>query len=386
MSTTSTILDYDEDDLLAFVDRRVGGPDHSPIWDLNDQPDIFGTQARQRGRQQDIFKGGRGKQSGQGGAGPGGSANRNRLRTALTAKNGQAVVKVISYGRGRESARNQLNYISRRGDLALEARDGTLVDGGDAIEELAKDWVVDFDTKANSRNLVHLMLSAPAGTDRDAAHESVKDFAKIVFAENHDYVLVRHEDTDNPHTHVLVKMRGDDGMKLDPRKAELKAWREAYARCAARQGIKLDASSRRSRGQGKKGQKMAVVKLKERGEASYAEKATAIEVLENPNKDHPADIAANASFELERREFAKLGLALKELTGREDETGERARALLARVHGHATAMTPPVGMRAEFRAIMQNSGARTPEELIGRREGGAKPKSTPGAHPSQART
>ena len=121
--------------------------------------------------------------------------------------------------------------------------------------------------------------------------------------------------TDNPHTHLLVKMRGDDGKKLDPRKADLKAWREEYARCASRHGIKLDASTRKRRGQGRKGQKMAVVKLKERGEIPYAELATAKEVLENPQKRHPSEKAAQDAFEAERREFAKLGLALKELAG-----------------------------------------------------------------------
>jgi len=356
LSKPSTILDYDDDALLAFVDRRVGGQNYSPIWDINEPIDLFKVKAKQRGKMPSAFKGGQGA----------GSSNQRRLRTAITSKYGQAVVKVISYGRGKESARNQLNYISRRGDLELEGRDGTVVEGSEAVEELAKDWARDFDNKANSRNLVHIVLSTPKGTSRTAAHESVRDFARNVFADNYDYMLVRHDDTDNPHSHLLVKMRGDDGIKLDPRKADLKAWREEYARCASRHGIKLDASSRLSRGQGKRGKKMAVVKMKARGEMSYAEKATAHEVIKIPDTAHPAEIAAYEAFEKERREFAKLGLALKELSCRDDETGKRARALLERVHSYATSISPPEGMRAEFRAIIHQGSVQNVQELISR--------------------
>jgi len=358
---TSTILDYDDEDLLKFVDRRVGGEGHSPIWDLYDEEiDFF----RNRCRSAASGISPRGSSARALSKSGGSSSSVSRLRTAITAKHGQAVVKVISYGRDKTSAKTLLDYISRKGELALEDRAGLLIEGLDDIAELADDWAASFDGNANSRNVVHLMLSAPIGTDRAAAHESVRDFARNAFAGNHDYVLVRHDDTDHPHTHILVQMRGDDGTKLDPRKADLKAWREDYARCALVHGIMLDASSRRSRGQGKKGQKMAVVKLKARGQASYAEIATAREVLEAPLAEHPGESAAQDGFEDERREFAKLGLALKEVAENEGQGSEIYIALLSRVHEYTLSMTVPEGMRAEFRRVLQNSGAVSAEGLV----------------------
>ena len=92
MIKQSTVLDYSDDDLLAFVDRRVGNENYAPLWDQNDAIDIFKTKAR-RGGTAPIFRGG--------GGGPGGNQNRDRLRTAIAAKHGQAVVKVISYGKGK---------------------------------------------------------------------------------------------------------------------------------------------------------------------------------------------------------------------------------------------------------------------------------------------
>ena len=283
-----------------------------------------------------------------------GESLRRRLKTAITAKHGQSVVKVVSYGRGRESVLNQVNYIGRRGRTELETRDAGPIKTTKDVADFVEDWAVDFDTRANSRNTVHLVVSVKAGTDRDAAHAAVRDYAATVFGPNHDYVLVRHTDTEHPHSHIIVKLRGDDGTKLDPRKAELQTWREAYARAARGQGILLDASPRRDRARGRKGERMSARKARERGEATYAEAATAREVFGNAGQRHPADLAAEARGERERETYAKLGIALKDLAAYRsgEDSREHLDELLSQVHSYTMSLSKPVSLREEMRNIM----------------------------------
>ena len=287
-----------------------------------------------------------------------------RLRTAVAAKHGQSVVKVVSYGRGAASVANQLNYIGRRGHTELETRDaGTLSTIAD-VAEFVKDWAVDFDTKANSRNTVHLVISVKAGTDREKAHQAVRDFARKSFAANHDYVLTRHDDTDHPHSHLIVKLRGDDGRKLDPRKAELQRWREGYARAARRYEILLDASQRRERGQGRKAESMAARKLRERGVPSHAQLLTAQEVFRDAQTRHRSEEKAIERNRREREAYAKLGIALKELADYRAARDSQSllEELLTQVHSHATSLPKPVSMREEMRALMLSA---TPPRSVG---------------------
>jgi len=158
------------------------------------------------------------------------AASLSRSRTAVTAKHGQAVVKILSFGHGRQSVRNQASYISRKAELALEDQDGNQIEGSEELKDLVDDWSVDFSEFLNARDSMHMQISVPIGSDRAAAHDAVRAFAAEVFSENHEYVFVRHDDTEHPHSHIIVKTKGYDGIKLNPRKKELAAWRDVYAR------------------------------------------------------------------------------------------------------------------------------------------------------------
>ena len=78
----------------------------------------------------------------------------------------EAVVKVASYGGGSSSAVGQLDYISRDGELELEMSDGTVLEDKDDIRDLVDHWSDDFHhRKGGARNTIHLVVSAPAGSD-----------------------------------------------------------------------------------------------------------------------------------------------------------------------------------------------------------------------------
>jgi hypothetical protein len=53
---------------------------------------------------------------------------------------------------------------------------------------------------------------------------------------NHRYVMVLHARQANPHVHLSVRAEGKDGQRLNPRKADLRRWREIFRREAARPG------------------------------------------------------------------------------------------------------------------------------------------------------
>jgi hypothetical protein len=132
------------------------------------------------------------------------------------------------------------------------------------VDETLDEWSSDFSSRKNSRDTVHLVLSAPKGSDRLATHRALRSFAAETFSNNYSYVFTMHNDTDNPHGHLIVKMRGHDGIKLDPRKSDLKMWREHFAEKCHEHEIEVDCSSRLSRGIGSKGRRMNIIKMSER--------------------------------------------------------------------------------------------------------------------------
>lgn len=184
----------------------------------------------------------------------------------------QAMVKVTSYASGMSSAMATAKYVNRDGDLPMETDDGYILTSMDEVNENLDEWGHDFGERKNSRDTMHLVLSTPSDSDRIATHRAIRAFAGEVFSDNHSYMFAIHNDTDNPHGHFIVKMRGHDGVKLDPRKQDLKRWREVFAEKCREQGIEVEASPRLARGVGtkggKQGTKLAAIKAKERGESS----------------------------------------------------------------------------------------------------------------------
>lgn len=93
------------------------------------------------------------------------------------------------------------------------------------------------------RNAYHLLFSARAGTDAQA----VLAAARAVLEERapgHKFVLAHHAETKHVHIHAMVQARSNDGERLTFYKADLHAWREAYAQKAREHGIAMVATRR----------------------------------------------------------------------------------------------------------------------------------------------
>jgi len=57
-----------------------------------------------------------------------------------------------------------------------------------------------------------------------------------------------HEHQANPHVHLSVRAEGQDGHRLNPRKEDLRRWRETFAERLRGWGVEAEASSQVTRG------------------------------------------------------------------------------------------------------------------------------------------
>lgn len=196
----------------------------------------------------------------------------------------EVMVKITSFGslktgaaKGGKSAnfKTQLAYIARDGRLALETERGAVVRDKAALRDLIGDWSADFAgerRRKKQRDTLHMVLSMPEGTPEEAVRLAAGRFARKVF-KNHEYVFVLHAPSTDPdpkpalqpHVHLVVKMRGIDGRRLNPRKVDLDDWREAFAEAMRCEGVDAEATPRALRGVVRKAQR-SVIRHIERGD------------------------------------------------------------------------------------------------------------------------
>lgn len=186
----------------------------------------------------------------------------------LAARSPEVMVKITGRTRDAGHVKAHLNYISRDGALVLEGRDGERLEGLSEIRERADDWARDDVRKRVTGSVsISIVLSMPAGTPVVQMRDAARAFADEQFAERHDYVFALHTDADHPHVHLAVRTLGEGGARLNPRKADLEAWRQSFARHLRARDIAAEATLRRARGVVRKAERMPIRKLRERHES-----------------------------------------------------------------------------------------------------------------------
>jgi hypothetical protein len=173
----------------------------------------------------------------------------------------EVVVKVLNRG-GQDlaSVGRHLNYLDRDGELEIETDYGERLQGKGAEAVLIDDWDLDLEEERRTADLkargvgkppklVHkLLFSMPAGTPPKKVLAAVKNFAREEFGLKHRYAMVLHTDEPHPHVHIVVKAMGDDGKRLNIRRATLRVWRQEFARHLREQGVAANATGRTARG------------------------------------------------------------------------------------------------------------------------------------------
>ena len=194
--------------------------------------------------------GGQGRRNRQGRS-PGydGSTTAKRSRTAKRGSGYRtAVFKIGKYARSKTGARNMVDYISRDGDLTLIDDTGLEVRTAEERAALIEEWEAAFPERKDGRYAGHFYLSAPSGSSPENVTQAAREWA----AENleaYAYVGALHEDTANPHYHLVVA-RKPDGPPLSFGKGDIEDMRESWAEIGTRHGVPMVAQRRSERGLG----------------------------------------------------------------------------------------------------------------------------------------
>lgn len=185
-----------------------------------------------------------------------GSSGKSRASSTATAGgvvagHAEVMVKITKFSKGARAARAHLTYITRNMQLEVENQNAEQLAHKEDIKDVIEEWsraINDEKASEKTRTAMHMMLSMPKGTDPAAVKNAAREFAYEEFGENHEYLFVLHTDRPHPHVHLVVRMLGKNGKRLNPRKADLMKYREAFAVEMRRQGVDAVATVRQARG------------------------------------------------------------------------------------------------------------------------------------------
>jgi hypothetical protein len=175
---------------------------------------------------------------------------RQRIHATVVRRAPQVMVKVTGGGRGMGAIAAHLRYISKGGRLTIEDDRGLEREGKEALRDLVEQWRLGgsrIPEISERREAFNIMLSMPAGTKAEVVRSAAREFTKVELA-NHRYVMVLHTHQANPHVHLSARAEGRDGQRLNPRKEDLRRWRETFAERLRGWGIEAEASSQVTRG------------------------------------------------------------------------------------------------------------------------------------------
>ncbi|MCU7376144.1 conjugal transfer protein TraS [Paucibacter sp. O1-1] len=198
----------------------------------------------------------------------------------------QVMVKVTGGGRGMKAIAAHFRYISKAGRLEIEDELGMKASGREAVRELTDAWRYGgsrIPEEGPRREALNVMLSMPQGTDPLAVLRAAREFAQIEF-KDHRYVMVLHDHQANPHVHLSVRMESKHGHRLNPRKADLRRWRELFAERLKGWGVEAGASSRASRGAIRGYEPLWRIRARSEGRLLVAERRPKMEAKAAPAK------------------------------------------------------------------------------------------------------
>lgn len=256
------------------------------------------------------------------------TAARQKL-IATVCKAPEVMVKISGGGKDMRSIKAHFDYISRNGEVEIEDEQGIIHQGKEEVRDVRDAWKgagIPYEN-GKRREAFNIVLSMPPGTDRAAVKDAARAFASELFC-NHQYVFASHDDEKHPHVHLAVKAVDLDGVRLNPRKADLQHWRETFAEKLREQGIEANATPRQLRGVVKKADKQAVRHInKEHGKGRRKEparvtasqrKAAELEAKTGRKHINPAQDNISARRKQVQHDFGTVARALV-AGGREDQ-------------------------------------------------------------------
>ena len=178
-------------------------------------------------------------------------------RYNASAAAGEAAAKFSfhGYGNGVEFGASRLRGLVDRHDVVRDDRGRPIGNEKVAGELVQKEWRSELHSR-RSRDVMHVIMSARAGTDVAAFEGAVRDFLAHQFA-GHRYVFAMHDPASDPkeageggkrphvHAHAIVAMKSDSGDRIETTPAVFREWRSVMAEKARDHGIEMEMTDRR---------------------------------------------------------------------------------------------------------------------------------------------
>lgn len=181
-----------------------------------------------------------------------------RLQQAQNGSFAGANFAFQGHGNGVEYGTAKLRALveHHRGDVRSDTG-APISDPEQAGHLVQKEWRRELHSR-KSREVMHLIVSAKAGTDAAAFQAATREFLAEQFASaGHRYVFALHDPANDPkeageggkrphvHAHAIVTMKSEFGDRISTSPEVFKQWRETLAEKAREQGIAMEMSDRR---------------------------------------------------------------------------------------------------------------------------------------------
>lgn len=238
----------------------------------------------------------------------------------------EVMVKISGAGKSKQQIKEHMDYISRNGTVELETEDGRVLEGKGLTRSLVDSWGDDDcqlgmggqmparRSQGYRREAFNIVLSMPPGTEREKVKDAARAFAEKTFS-GHRYVFAAHNDEAHPHVHLCVKAVDHDGIRLNPRKADLQRWREAFAHELRVRGVDAVATKRIVRGRTRRPDRQAIRHLERRTGTSRSKRGRVQAVIDESRrkdrKNHPGDVALKKGREEVVEQYKALAGYLK---------------------------------------------------------------------------
>ncbi|MBA8907469.1 conjugal transfer protein TraA [Aminobacter ciceronei] len=160
------------------------------------------------------------------------------------------------YGNGVEYGASKLRSLVERHDGNVRDDRGQVIGDEELAGDLVqKEWRGDLHSR-KGRDVMHLIMSARAGTNVGAFENAARDFLAEQFA-GHRYVFAMHDPANDPkeegeggkrphvHAHAIITMRSESGDRIETTPQVFREWRATMAKQARAQGIAMEMTDRR---------------------------------------------------------------------------------------------------------------------------------------------
>ncbi|MEO5756550.1 MAG: conjugal transfer protein TraA [Mesorhizobium sp.] len=179
-----------------------------------------------------------------------------RYDTRSSANDPSAVFSFSGYGNGVDYGTSRLRRLVEKFDgVVRDERGQTIENDIQAGDLVQKDWRHELHSR-KSRDVMHLILSARAGTDVEAFQSAAREFLAEQFS-GHRYVFALHDPTQDPkeeadggkrphvHVHAIITMRSEFGERIETSPKVFRDWRHLMAEKAREHGIQMEMTDRR---------------------------------------------------------------------------------------------------------------------------------------------